>query len=76
LHLGLLLYFLYDRSPEQQRTRKLVEGVSALVAGLVALAKSGLLKPVRGRLTALLREAGLLEGEVVVAAPEFQEEQP
>ena len=75
LHLGILLYFLYDRSPEQARTRKLVDGVCALVASMVTLTKSALLKPVRGRLTALVREAGLVEAEHL-AAPEFQEEQP
>lgn len=60
LHLAVLLYFIYDTSPEQGRTRHLVDGVLALVVRVVGLAKLRVLKPVRGRLVTLLREAGLL----------------
>lgn len=60
LHLALLLYFIYDTSPEQQRTRRLVDGVIVLLVRVIALAKLRFLKPVRGSLIALLREAALL----------------
>ena len=60
LHLGILLYFIYDDSPEQQRTRRLVDGAIALIVRALALAKLPLLKPVRGSVLNLLRDAGLL----------------
>ena len=59
-HMGLLLYFLYDKSPGQQRTRRLNENGAELIAKLLGVAKLGILKPIRGRLTALLRDADLL----------------
>jgi hypothetical protein len=60
LQLAILLYFIYDTSPEQQRTRRLVDGVITLLVRVLALAKLRILKPVRGSLIALLGEAGLL----------------
>jgi AcrR family transcriptional regulator len=60
LHMGLILYFIYDLSPGQQRTRRLVDGVLTLVVRILALVKLSVLKPVRGSLLALLRDAGLL----------------
>jgi AcrR family transcriptional regulator len=60
LHMGLLVYFIYDHSPDQQRTRKLVDGALDLIVRMLLLAKSPLLKPVRGKLLSLLRDAGLL----------------
>lgn len=59
LHMGLLLYFIYDTSPQQQRTRKLVDGAVKLLVQLLSLAKVPLLKPFRGRLLGLLSNAGL-----------------
>ena len=59
LHMAILLYFIHDASPNQQRTRKLVDGVLSLVVRLLTLAKFPLLKPVRSSLFSLLREAGL-----------------
>jgi AcrR family transcriptional regulator len=59
LHMGILLYFIYDTSPYQQRSRKLVDGILSLVVRLLALVKFPLLKPFRGSLFALLRDAGL-----------------
>jgi len=60
LHMGILIFFIYDNSPEQQRTRKLTNGALDLVVGLLSVVKSSLLKPVRGKLLALLREVDLL----------------
>jgi AcrR family transcriptional regulator len=59
LHMGILLYFIYDESPRQERTRKLADGALELLVRLLSLVKSPLLKPVRGSLFALLRDAGL-----------------
>jgi hypothetical protein len=60
LHMGTILYFIYDDSPEQQRTRRLIDGALTLIVRMLALVKLPLLKLVRGSLLALLRGAGLL----------------
>jgi AcrR family transcriptional regulator len=60
LHMGLLIFFIYDNSPEQQRTRKLTDGALDLAVGLLGIFKSPLLKPVRRKLLALLHEVNLL----------------
>ena len=60
LHLAVLLYFIYDSSLEQQRTRRLVDGLLTLLVRVLGLANLRILKPVRGGLMALLRDAGLL----------------
>lgn len=62
LHMGILIYFIYDRSPHQQKTRNLVDGALDLMVRMLILGKSSLLKPVRGKLLSLLRDAGLLPG--------------
>jgi hypothetical protein len=60
LHMGILLYFLYDDSPEQARTRRLVDGAMALVVRMLPVMRFPLFKPVRSRLVSLLDEAGLV----------------
>jgi AcrR family transcriptional regulator len=60
LQMGLLVMFLYDKSPDQQRTRALANGALELTLKLLGLARSPLLKPIRKRILALLREADLL----------------
>jgi AcrR family transcriptional regulator len=58
--LGALLYFIHDRSPKQQRTRRLVDGaLDVLVPSLPLLAVAP--PALRHRVTKLLEEAGLLE---------------
>ena len=60
LHMGVLILFLYDNSPRQRRTRRLVDGAVELAAGFLSVARSPLLKPWRRRVLALLRDADLL----------------
>jgi len=60
LHMGTLILFIYDNSPHQQRTRKLVDGALDLTTRLLALTKNPLLKPFRARVLHLLRDAELL----------------
>jgi len=60
LQMGLLVMFLYDSSEDQLRTRRLADGSLALTIKLLGLAKLAVLKPVRTRILALLREADLL----------------
>lgn len=60
LQMGLLVMFLYDTSPGQRRTRQLATGSVDLALRLLTLAKLPILKPIRTRVLALLREADLL----------------
>jgi AcrR family transcriptional regulator len=67
LHMGIILYFVHDDSPEQERTRRLVEGAMAILAQMVTLTSAplvqSLLKPIRGHILDLLRDAQLLPNE-------------
>jgi AcrR family transcriptional regulator len=76
LHMGIILYFIYDESPEQQRTRQLVDGALTLVVRILALVRLSLLKPVRGSILTLLRDAGLLPEPDSPHVLSFQESQP
>jgi AcrR family transcriptional regulator len=58
-HLGILLYFIYDESAGQKRTRKLIDGVIRLVVRVLGVARLSIMKPLRGSLFSLLREAEL-----------------
>jgi AcrR family transcriptional regulator len=60
LHLGILLYFIYDNSPQQERTHRLVDGVLTLLTRFLGLAKLPILKPIRGSAIEVLRDAGLV----------------
>jgi AcrR family transcriptional regulator len=60
LHMGVLLYFLYDASPAQRRTRKLIDAAVDFVVDVKRLATSPLLRPMRRRVTNILRDAGLV----------------
>jgi AcrR family transcriptional regulator len=60
LHMGILLYFLYDASPHGKRTRKLIDAAVDFVVGVKRLAASPFLRPMRRRVMNILREAGLL----------------
>ena len=58
-HLGILLYFIYDQSPDQARTRKLIDGMTRLIVRVLGVAKMAVMKPLRGSLISLLRETEL-----------------
>jgi AcrR family transcriptional regulator len=58
-HMGILLYFIYDQSPDQIRTRKLIDGVVRILVRVLALARLAIMKPLRGSLISLLRETEL-----------------
>jgi AcrR family transcriptional regulator len=68
LQMGILLYFIYDQSEGQQRTRRLVDGAMTLVVRVLSLAKLSVLKPVRGSVLTLLRDAELLPESLSTAA--------
>jgi len=60
LHMGILLYFLFDGSTGQRRTRKLIDASVDFVVDVKRLATSPLLRPMRRRVMTILRDAGLL----------------
>src|SRR5271155_452070 len=76
LHMAILLYFIYDDSPEQQRTRQLVDGLLTLIVRVLSLATLPIFKPVRGSLLVLLRDAGLLPDQDSPQQLFVQESQP
>ena len=68
LHMGILLYFLYDASPDQRRTRKLIDAAVDFVVDVKRLATSPLLRPMRRRVMNILRDAGLLPASGATAS--------
>lgn len=52
--MGLLLFWVYDRSPQQQRTLQLFEKTLSIVVNLIRLSSFRLLRPVRRIVTDLL----------------------
>jgi AcrR family transcriptional regulator len=57
MHLGMILFFVHDPSPKQERTRHLVDGALDLVAQLPRLGPA--LPPLARHMSTLLRDAGL-----------------
>jgi AcrR family transcriptional regulator len=60
MHMGVLLYFLYDESPGQRRTRVLADRAVELFVGSLRIAKLAPLRPIRTRVRTMLDEAGLI----------------
>jgi AcrR family transcriptional regulator len=60
LHMGLILYLVYDTSPGQRRTRRLVDAAVDFVDLSRRFVTFPLLKPLRRRVIGTLREANLL----------------
>ena len=60
LHMGILLYFLYDDSPSHRRTRKLIDAAVDFVIDAKRVATLPLMRPMRRRVLNSLRDAGLL----------------
>ena len=60
LMLGMVLYFVHDESPEQQRTAELVTGSIDLIVPLVPLLALPQAEFFRERVMAVLDRAGLL----------------
>lgn len=59
LHMGVLLYFVHDRSKKQERTRRLVDQALDMVCGLLPIAPE--LAPMfGGTVAAILKDADLL----------------
>ncbi|WP_229789350.1 TetR/AcrR family transcriptional regulator [Pilimelia terevasa] len=54
-YLGVVLYWVHDRSPGQRRTRTLIDGAVPLIDRLVGLSRLRVLRPVTREVTALIR---------------------
>jgi AcrR family transcriptional regulator len=52
--MGVVLFWVYDRSPGQRRTRRLIDGVVPLVDRLVGLSRLRVLRPALRQILALL----------------------
>jgi hypothetical protein len=66
MHMGLLLYFLYDESPGQRRTRRLSAGAVDLFVRALTLGKLAILRPVTRAIMRLLEDAGLLPNAAAI----------
>jgi AcrR family transcriptional regulator len=75
LDMGILLYFLFDQSEGQERTRKLAAGAMELVVQARRVVTFPLLRPLRKRVIGMLKEAGLVpEMEAILANQEIEVE--
>ncbi len=74
LQMGILLYFLYDKSEGQQRTRRLTDRALDLTVRIISGAKIPVFRPVRKALRGLLLEAGLILEPAVAFAPSAAQE--
>ena len=68
LHMGILLYFLYDDSPGQRRTRKLIDAAVDFTVDAKRVVTLPILRPVRRRVMNILRDAGLLPAQTAANA--------
>jgi AcrR family transcriptional regulator len=59
-HMGFLLYFLYDKSNGQKKTRALVDGGTKLIVGMLNVAKNPLFRPIRRKTLDFLHDSGLV----------------
>lgn len=48
-HLGVVVFWIHDKSAARARTRKLIDGTAGLIASIVALAGNPLFRPLRKR---------------------------
>jgi AcrR family transcriptional regulator len=72
LQMGLLILFIYDTSPNQQRTRRLTDGALDLTVRLLSLAKFPMLKAIRTKALDLLRDNDLLPDFEIVPSEHGQ----
>ena len=66
LHMGLLLFFLYDRSPGHRSTQRLADGAAVLFVRGLRLLASPFARSYRRRVIRLLESAGLIPTTVEV----------
>ncbi len=54
--MGMVLFWVHDRSPDQKRTRMLVDRTVPLIARLVGLSRLRVLRPVSREIVSLIRD--------------------
>ena len=54
-YMGVILYWVHDRSPDQAKTRALVDGAVPLIDRLVGLSRMRVVRPVTREVMALIR---------------------
>jgi AcrR family transcriptional regulator len=54
-YMGTILYWVHDRSPDQEKTRRLIDGAVPLVDRLVGLSRLRVLRPVTREIVDLIR---------------------
>jgi hypothetical protein len=59
VHMGVLLYFVNDRSLESARTRRFADGVIDLVVRALALTRIPVIRGLRKRFLSVLEDAGM-----------------
>jgi AcrR family transcriptional regulator len=52
--MGVILFWVYDKSPDQRRTRRLIDGAVPLIDRLVALSRLRVLRPALRQILALI----------------------
>jgi len=57
-YMGVILYWVHDRSPGQRKTRALIDGAVPLIDRLVGLSRLRVLRPVTREVMALIRALG------------------
>jgi len=75
MQMGILLYLLYDKSKNQERTRKLTYVALDLTVRMIKVARIPIFRPVRKTLRELLVQAGFLGDENIHNAAQLTAEE-
>jgi hypothetical protein len=52
--MGVILFWVYDTSPDQRRTRRLIDGIVPLIDRLVGLSRLRVLRPALRQILTLI----------------------
>jgi AcrR family transcriptional regulator len=75
MQMGILLYLLYDKTNNQERTRKLTDVALDLTVSMIKVARIPVFRPVRKTLRALLVQGGFITGENIHKAAQLTTEE-
>jgi AcrR family transcriptional regulator len=70
MNMGILLFFLYDRSPRQQGTRRLIDGAVDMYVATLKLTRLPIFGGVRRKVLTLLQDADVLPSAEEITALE------
>jgi hypothetical protein len=71
MQMGILLFLLYDKTPNQERTRKLTDVALDLTVRMIKVARIPIFRPVRKMLRELLVQAGFVGNENIHTAAQL-----